>query len=255
MGRGGSCRHVQAVVNFSLILKEHWARNCTRLSLLEVWCLCLPLMSVIHWLPSVPLKKWRRAHSISHSSGTSWKWRVALSQHLGVSSLHSRAMNVMLTRVLGLSPSIDTDYRPDRKSRRGFIGTPAAAIGSKNKQPVPSLACSLGGGRLIPSYLAWGQERVRGLGWRDGLGSFAHCSGDIDYRRAYAVPCFYCQHPVFAPGSSKAAVGLFLVFLYLLVQDLPQLQHALLFLVPHSFFVFCCSWRCVSSFKQCSKGS
>ena len=200
-----------------------------------------------------PLSPWRSEGE--HVPSPIPRGNLENGEWLWVSTLHSRAMNVMLTGVLGLSPSIDTDYRPDRKSRRGFIGTPAAAIGSKNKQPVPSLACSLGGGRLIPSYLAWGQERVGGLGWRDGLGSFAHCSGDIDYRRAYAVPCFYCQHPVFAPGSSKAAVGLFLVFLYLLVQDLPQLQHALLFLVPHSFFVFCCSWRCVSSFKRCSKGS
>lgn len=121
-------------------------------------------------------------------------------------------MNVILTRVLGLSQSIDIDYRPDRKSRWGFTGTPVAAVGSKNKQQVPSLACSLGGGKLVPSHLARGQECVQGLGSRGGLGRSTHPSGDADCRGTCAVPSLYCQHSVFAPGSSKAAVGLFWSF-------------------------------------------
>ena len=42
-----------------------------------------------------------------------------------------------------------------------------------------------------------------------------------------AVCRVYAQYPVFAPGSSAMAV-VFLVFLYLVVHNLPQL-HALIF--------------------------
>lgn len=126
-------------------------------------------------------------------------------------SQHSpqQAMNVMLTRVLGLSPSIGIDYRPDRKSRRGFIGTPAAAIGSKNKQPGPLLACSLGGGKLIPSYLVRGQEYVRGLGWRGGLGSSAHCSGDVDYIGHMQNPAFTASTQFLLQALQKQHLGFF----------------------------------------------
>ena len=43
------------------------------------------------------------------------------------------------------------------------------------------------------------------------------------------APCFCFQHPAFASGSSEMAVG-FLVFLYLVVHNLPQLSmHAVIF--------------------------
>ena len=76
---------------------------------------------------------------------------------------------------------------------------------------------------------------------------------------ACAVPCFCSQHPVFAPSSSEVAVGFFLfvclVFLYLVVQDLPQLcVHTVIF-SPYGFFVFCCSRRLLSRCKHCSEGS
>ena len=48
---------------------------------------------------------------------------------------------------------------------------------------------------------------------------------------ACAVPCFRSQHPVFAPGSSKVATGLFGLFVYFWVQNLPQVHvHAVIFI-------------------------
>ena len=44
-------------------------------------------------------------------------------------------------------------------------------------------------------------------------------------------------------------------FSYLVVHDLPQLACMQLFLVPYSFFVFCCWRRRASRYKQCCKGS
>ena len=40
---------------------------------------------------------------------------------------------VIPTRVLGLPQSIETDQRPDKRFRQGFIGTPDAQGGSENK--------------------------------------------------------------------------------------------------------------------------
>ena len=57
-------------------------------------------------------------------------------------------MAVIVTRVLGLAQPIEIDQRPDKKFKQGFIGTPAAAGGSK--QQVPLLARSLRGCELVP---------------------------------------------------------------------------------------------------------
>ena len=43
-------------------------------------------------------------------------------------------------KVLGLSQSIKTDQRPDKKFRQGITGTPAAAGGNKNEDSVSLLA-------------------------------------------------------------------------------------------------------------------
>ena len=64
----------------------------------------------------------------------------------------------------------------------------------------------------------------------------------------YAVPCFCSQH--LRSGSWV------LVFLYLIVHNLPNCTCTQLFLVPYiSFFVFCCWRRCLSRCKPCSKGA
>ena len=56
------------------------------------------------------------------------------------------------------------------------------------------------------------------------------------------------QYPVCAQGSSDVAIG-FLVSLYLWVQNLYHLHRTQLFVVPYSFFAFCCSKRVVSKSK------
>ena len=68
---------------------------------------------------------------------------------------------------------------------------------------------------------------VRSEGW---LRSSAHPFGGVEFRG-------HVQYPVFAPGSSEVAVGGFFVlfglvwvFLYLVVQNLPQLHmHSVIF--------------------------
>ena len=55
------------------------------------------------------------------------------------------------SRVLGLSQSIEIDQRPDKTFRHGFVGAPAAAGGSEDKQ-VPLLARSLSGGGACSLY-------------------------------------------------------------------------------------------------------
>ena len=67
----------------------------------------------------------------------------------------------------------------------------------------------------------------------------------------------HAQYPVFAPGSSKVAVG-FLVFLYLVVHNLPQLR---VYAVIFSPFYFLCilllekTFVQVQALQHCSKGS
>ena len=65
----------------------------------------------------------------------------------------------------------------------------------------------------------------------------------------------HAQCPAFAPGSSRAAVGLFGLFVSFGSRICPSCACTQLFLVPYSFFVFCCSRRGVSRCKHCSKGS
>ena len=73
--------------------------------------------------------------------------------------------------------------------------------------------------------------------------------------RALSVPCFCSRPPAFAPGSSEVAVGLFWSFCILLSIICPSCTCTKLFLVPYSFFVFCCLRRRLSRCKHCSKVS
>ena len=52
----------------------------------------------------------------------------------------------------------------------------------------------------------------------------------------------HAKYPAFAPGSSKVTVG-FLLLLYLVIQNLPQLHMHPVIFGPYSIFVFCCSRR------------
>ena len=133
--------------------------------------------------------------------------------------------------VLGISQTMETDQRPDKKLRQGFTGAPAAPGRRENKQQFP----------LLPHSLSWGQAcslhgmsvgLCRGVRLEGWLRCFAHPLGGIICRGACAVPCFCFQHPafaldtlfllfipclcsrhpVFALGSSKVAVGIFGLF-------------------------------------------
>ena len=70
------------------------------------------------------------------------------------------------------------------------------------------------------------------------------------------------QYPAFAPDTSKVAAGFlvwvfffFFFFLYLVVQNLPNCSCIQLFLVPYSFFLFCCLRKCLSRCRHCCKRS
>ena len=69
-----------------------------------------------------------------------------------------------------------------------------------------------------------------------------------DWTRATAVK---------AQSPNHWTIGEFPVwaFLYLIVYNCPGCTLVQLFLVPYSFFVFCCSKRRLSRCKHCSKGS
>ena len=98
---------------------------------------------------------------------------------------------------------------------------------------------------MVSRFLLCGDGRVVARGQVEGwLRYFAHpldsgaCRGHV-------------QYPAFAPGSSKVAVGGFGLFWSRICPNYTWMQ---LFLVPYSFFVFCCWRRGVSRCKHCSKG-
>ena len=73
-----------------------------------------------------------------------------------------------------------------------------------------------GSGIWLEGWLRWSAHPLGGVLWR-----------------------VHAQHPAFAPDSSEVEVG-FLVFLYLVWFAPTAWACAELFLVPYSFFVFCC---------------
>ena len=81
----------------------------------------------------------------------------------------------------------------------------------EREQATSSLDCLLpkGVGKLVP-FVEWGCECVQGSGWSGGLGGLP---------TPLVVVCARGMHS--APVSSEVTVG-FLVFLYLIVLNLPQ---------------------------------
>ena len=61
----------------------------------------------------------------------------------------------------GSWPSVEIDKRPDEKSRQGFIGAPAAAWESKNKQPVLFFAPRGG----VSWFFVWTEGSGISMGW------------------------------------------------------------------------------------------
>ena len=115
-----------------------------------------------------------------------------------------------------------------------------------------SPAHSLRRGRLVP-YRGWGEGRVQESGQRSGLGGLP--------TPLVVVLQGACIVPAFALSSSEVAVGLlrFWGFFYILLPIVCSIFSCTqLFLVPYSFFVFCCSRRGLSRCKHWShysKGS
>ena len=133
------------------------------------------------------------------------------------------------TRVLSLLNQQKLIRGQTGNSGKALLGPLLQQEGAKTSNRFP---CSLPGGRgsgqLVP-YM--------GSFWRGGLGGL--------------------------PSPLVVLCG-FLVSLYLVVQNLPQLHIHAFMLVPYCFFVFCCLSLTVSSYfvarglsrcKHCSKGS
>ena len=91
-----------------------------------------------------------------------------------------------------------------------------------------------------------------GVGPEGWLRSSAHPLGGVVCRG-------HAQYPAFAPATLLPALQngswSFWSFCILLSIICPNCECMQLFLVPYSFFVFCCSRRHLSMQKLCSKGS
>ena len=121
-------------------------------------------------------------------------------------------MDLLPTRVLGLPSSIEIGKRPDKKFRQGFTGAPAAAGSRKTSNRCPCLLPKVGRAGSFHGVRIGAGPGVRLEVW---LKWSAHPFGGIE--------------PAFALYSSEVAVGL-LVFLYLVVHNLPQLyMHTVIF--------------------------
>ena len=97
-------------------------------------------------------------------------------------------------------------------------------------------------------FLKWGVGSGRSMGQVEAwLRWSAHPLGG-------AVCSDHARSPAFALDTSEVAVGFwsFCIFLFIICPNCPCMK---LFLVPCSFFVFCCWRRGLSRCKHCSKGS
>ena len=139
----------------------------------------------------------------------------------------------MLPWILDLGQSIETDQRPDKKSRQDFIGEG----GGENKQQVPFLAHSLRGGKL---FLKWGEGRgvSRSPGRRGGLGVLL-TSQVVVYAGAGAV-----AHLLQAP--QKWQLGFFGLFVSFGSGVCPNCSMETVIFCLIQFLCICCQRRNVS---------
>ena len=104
---------------------------------------------------------------------------------------------------------------------------------------------------FLPEVGGWGEGVSWSLGWREpGGGSVVWPEG---WLRCSACPlgsaaCRVLRHP------SKVTVGV-LVSLYLIVRNSSPPHTAQLFFIPLLFLCICCSGRCLSRYKYCSRES
>ena len=126
----------------------------------------------------------------------------------------------------------------------GAPSAPAAGGGGGVKTSNSSLPRSPRQGELVLSVgCGWGQ--VQGSGWRGGFDalptpSVALCTGCM------------CNIPVLLPAFQKWQLGFWSFCVLSIIH--PNCTYTLLFLLPYSFFVFCCSRRHLSRCKHCKKG-
>ena len=117
---------------------------------------------------------------------------------------------------------------------------------------------------MSPCSLAeWGELVPYGVRVEAGLGVppkgwlrwLAHTFGGVECRGHVEVPCFCSRHPVFCSGLFRSGSWSFCSFCILFSIICPNCPCTQLFLVPYSFFTFCCWRRCLSKCKHYSKDS
>ena len=133
-----------------------------------------------------------------------------------------------------------------RNSGEGWIiGAPAAA-GRSQKQVTGSLACfpNVGPACSLKGVRVGAGPRFGLEGW---LGWSAHPLAFAVCRDHTAVPCFCSGHL----RSSSWVFGLFISC----SKFVPTAHVHSYFLLPYSFFIFCCSRKHLSRCKHCRQGS
>ena len=147
-----------------------------------------------------------------------------------------------------LAPLINRNRSETRKEIQARLYSGPCCSSREQKQVTGSLACSLAkGGQVCSSY----GVRV-GAGPGVGPEGWLRCSA---HPFGGSVCRGQAQYPAFAPGSSEVAVEFFwsfCIFLSIICINCTCMQ---LFLIPSSFFVFCCLRRRLSRCKHYSKGS
>ena len=176
---------------------------------------------------------------------------LLLSFILLCSPLGVTALDMILTRVLGLPPNQQKlTIGQTRTSGKALLGLLLQLQKGWKTNNRPSCLLPKVGDKLAP-YMGWGLGCAQGSGQKDGLGVLPTLLG-CWVQGACSVLCFCSQHLAFALGSSEVVVGVFwsfCIFQYRICQTAACRQ---LFLVQYSFFVFCCSRRHLPRYKHCS---
>ena len=121
----------------------------------------------------------------------------------------------------------------------------------EQEQTTGSLTCWLpeGGTSL---FLIWSKGRDVSRGQAGGVAwVVSHPLGDVVLRGHAQYPAFTSDPLLLLEAFQKWQLG-FLVSMYLLSRIYSNSTCMQLFLVPYSFFIFCCSRRGVSRCKNCS---
>ena len=164
-----------------------------------------------------------------------------------------KQVSVVPTWLLGVPSSIDVDKRRDKEFKGGFTG--AAAGAETSNRSLRWLASILGGG-WAGSLCGVRAGVGPGTRWEVWLGGrptplLALCAGGMP-RILLLVSAPQKWQKVF---SVLFCFVLFPFWAILVALICPNGASMHLFLVPYSFFVFCCSRRCLFRCKHCSQCS